>query len=92
MAPPFNRGGFRARKDGPQDFTVVVVATHSPAEQAGVRVKDRIVAIDGVAATKLSGADFAEAFSQAPGTVVTLDLVRDGRPVTAAVTLEELLP
>lgn len=91
-APPFNRGGLRALKDRPDAFVVIVVAADTPAARAGLKVDDRIVAIDGVAARELSGADFAERFAQPSGTHVRLDVVRDGAPITTDVVLAELLP
>ena len=91
-APPFNRAGVRAMKEGPNDFLVVVVAKDSPGDVAGVRAMDRIVALDGAPAARLSGADFNETVAKREGTVVTFDLMRDGKPVVAKVTLRELLP
>jgi hypothetical protein len=92
VAPPFNRGGLRALKNRPEDFDVVVVATGSPADEAGLRVKDHIAAVDGVASASLSGADLNDAFAQPSGTRVRLDVVRDNQPIAVVVTLKELLP
>ena len=60
----------------------------SPAQAAGLRVGDIIVAVDGQAVA--SGSDLASAlFSKAPGTRVTLTVVRGSSQLTIPVTLGE---
>ncbi|HYE52305.1 MAG TPA: M48 family metallopeptidase [Azospirillaceae bacterium] len=70
--------------------TVTIVTPGSPAEAAGLRVKDKIVSIDGGAAPagKRASEKLHEALEKAleGGRTVTLGLVRDGQPVTAALT------
>jgi regulator of sigma E protease len=60
----------------------------SPAEKAGLKAGDRIVAVDGrpaVGVTKLS-----EYIGQRPGEKIDLEVIRDGREVTLTVVPEEV--
>ena len=92
VEPPFSRSGVRALKDRPDDFLVIAVANGSPAAQAGVKAKDRLVALNDTPAAQLSGADLLEAFQQAPGTPVRLTLARGDQRIDATIVLRELLP
>ena len=87
----FDRAGmwFNVASDG---YEVVDVTKNSPAESAGVKAGDHIVAIDG----KPSGATpLYEARlrlrNTAPGTVVRLTIVRAGHTNTVDVTLRDLV-
>lgn len=64
------------------------VTAGSPGARAGVRTYDLIVAVDGAA---IGGNDelIQLIASRRPGTVATLDLVRDGRPMSVPVKLAE---
>lgn len=66
------------------DLTILKVDAGSPAEQAGLQVGDRIVAVDGepVADWKESGLRI----TGTPGTVVTLTVERDGQTRVIEVT------
>ncbi|GAA0721649.1 aspartyl protease family protein [Dokdonella soli] len=90
--PPFDRSGVRAYKDRADAFTVALVGEHTPAAIAGVKANDEIIAVDGVAATQLSGDDWFHKITQAPGTSLALTLRRKGVESQAALTLRELLP
>ena len=92
-APVFNRTGLRAYKAEPAAFVVVLVSPGSPADAAGLRKDDRIVAVDGVPAARVSGAQLFDKITQAPGSVVEF-AVDDGHggSRTARVTLREMLP
>ncbi len=92
VQPPFPRGGLRLLKDRPQDALVVAVSDDSPASAAGLRAKDRIVAIDGVPTADLSGADIAEVFRREPGTPLSVTVRRDDATFEAKLVLRELLP
>lgn len=89
--PPFDRSGLRTFKNKPEAFTVVLVGADTPAAQAGIVKDDEIVAIDGVAAKQLSGWDMKRKLRQAPGTRVTLTLVREGKQRDVSVELREIL-
>ena len=59
-----------------------------PADKAGVKPDDLIYKINGRAVN--SSRDLTDAVTTlAPGSVVTLDINRDGKPVTVRVTLAE---
>jgi serine protease Do len=64
------------------------VRSGSPGDRAGLRAYDLIIGADGV---PVPGHDelIRRVSAQAPGTVVRLDVLRDGRPVTVAVKLAE---
>ena len=49
-------------------------------------------AVDGVASNTRSGWDFGRILRRAPGTVVALSVLRDGKPKPVKLTLRELLP
>lgn len=91
-APPFGRTGLRAYKDDASAFVVALVGPGSPAAEAGLKKGDRIVAIDGVPAERLSGRDLFAKSTQPPGTVVVFDVADGAATRRASVTLRELLP
>jgi serine protease Do len=65
------------------------VQPDSPGAKAGLKVGDVIVGLDGQKVSD-AGQLQAEVSSKHPGTKVTLDVLRDGKNVNVAVTLEEL--
>ncbi len=74
----------------PVDYGVVVVPqTGSPAERAGMRPQDVIVAIDGQKISTV-GDLRRELFRKKPGDSVRVEVVRDGQRVTLTVVLTEL--
>jgi S1-C subfamily serine protease len=74
----------------PVDHGVVVVPQQgSPAERAGMRPQDIIVAIDGQKINTI-GDMRRELFRKKPGDSVRVEVVRDGRRLTLTVTLTEL--
>ncbi|MDR7419297.1 MAG: trypsin-like peptidase domain-containing protein [Armatimonadota bacterium] len=74
----------------PVDHGVVVVPQQgSPAERAGMRPQDIIVAIDGQKINTI-GDLRRELFRKKPGDSVRVEVVRDGRRLTLTVTLTEL--
>jgi putative serine protease PepD len=78
-----------AQPTGNQDGVLVqVVTAGSPAEQAGLRVGDLVVAIDGqaVASTGELGAGIR---SHKPGDKITLKVIRDGSETTITATLTQ---
>lgn len=87
----FNRSGMRATKMDPDTFTVRMVNAGSPAELAGLRKDDRIVAIDGQPAQRLGGGDLARILTRPPGTKVLLEYLRDGKSSHAQIVLREML-
>lgn len=89
---PFDRAGVTVLKERAEVFKVVAVAAGTPAAEAGLRVDDEIVSVDGTPASQLSGWDFRRAMRHAPQTKVQLSIVRAGQPSDAVLTLRELLP
>jgi putative serine protease PepD len=80
--------GLAARSDGGSGAQVTDVVPDSPADQAGVQVGDVVVAvdeqpIDGQAAL------VAVIRDRGPGVEVSIELVRDGQPLTVSATLAE---
>lgn len=74
----------------PVDYGVVVVPQQgSPAERAGMRAQDIIVAIDGQKISTV-GDLRRELFRRKPGDQVRVEVVRDGRRLTLTITLTEL--
>jgi serine protease Do len=65
------------------------VQPDSPGAHAGLKVGDVITGLDGKKVTD-AGQLQAEVSAKHPGTKVTLDVLRDGKNVNVAVTLEEL--
>jgi predicted aspartyl protease len=92
QAPPFNRAGMRAMKEGPEAFRVVLVTPGSPAARAGIEAGDRIMAVDGASASALSGRDLFAKVTQPAGTVLKLQAQRGTQVLQKELTLEELLP
>jgi Aspartyl protease/PDZ domain len=88
----FGRAGVSVFKERADAFKVLAVAAGTPAADAGLKVNDEIVAVDGAPAKGLSGWDFGRATRQPLGTKVTLSIVRAGQPQTIVVILKELLP
>ena len=78
--------GHVAGEATPDGCRVGVVGPGTPAEQAGLRVGDVITAIN-AAATADSFAVHDVLKSTRPGTQVTLDVIRDGSPLTLAAKL-----
>ena len=92
VPPPFSRAGVSAYKERADAFKVATVSPATPAAEAGIQVDDEIVAVDGIPSAQLSGWDLRRALRRAPGTKLSLSIVRAGQPQTAVLTLRELLP
>jgi carboxyl-terminal processing protease len=72
-------GGIGVEVDFSMDYVLVIgVIETSPAEAAGIRPGDRIVAIDGQAVRGRSPADLVKGMRGEPGTKVLLTIRRDG--------------
>jgi hypothetical protein len=77
--PPHNRAGLAAYKNQPDAFDVVRVAPNGPAAAAGVAVGDRIVGVEGQAATGLSYGDFYARITDAKAKTLHLVLLHAGK-------------
>jgi predicted metalloprotease with PDZ domain len=87
--PPMNRSGLGLSKSEPGAFTVALVRAGSPGARAGIREGDKVVAIDGRAAAKLSGHDAFKAVRRKAGTRVRLTIRRGASLETVTFALEE---
>jgi S1-C subfamily serine protease len=74
------------RDDGGSGALVTDVVADSPADAAGLLVGDAVVSIDGVPITGEAGL-VATIRDHAPGDEITIDLRRDGEPITVTATL-----
>ena len=84
--------GFQAIKADGSGFDVVTVMPNTPAAAAGVDVGDVITEVDGVPAESIGQAAFGDLMRRPDGTLVHLNIVRDGTARPVALTLKELLP
>lgn len=87
----FDRAGlwFNQSADG---IAVIDVTKGAPADQAGLKAGDVIVAVDGKPATSLKVYDLRKDLrDEAPGTVVHFTIRRDGATKTVAITLRDLI-
>ena len=75
--------------DSPRGALVTTIERHSPADQAGIRAGDLIVAVDGVAIARAEELPRNVA-RHAPGTAVAIGLLRRGKPLTVTATLARL--
>ena len=88
---PFNRAGLRAIKDNPQSFLITLVNEGGPAWNAGLRKDDRLVTVNGKPARELGSGELTLAFTQAPGSRVTLRYERAGVVHHALLITREML-
>jgi hypothetical protein len=88
---PFNRAGVRAIKDNPESFLVTLVNAGGPADHAGLRKNDRIIAVDGVPASRLGDGDLTLAFTRRPGRQISLRYERAGQAHETVITTREML-
>jgi hypothetical protein len=87
----FNRAGIWANLGG-GGFEVIDVFAGSPAADAGLKVGDHIVAIDGKQAQRdITLPDFRTRMKEAPGTKLTLEVMRGGQKLQIVVTLRDLV-
>ena len=88
----FDRAGLSFFKENGDAFKISAVAAGTPAAEAGLRTNDIVTAVDGKPASQISGWDLRRSMRAPPGTKVALSLIREGQPLSVAVTLRELLP
>jgi len=69
------------------EITIVATLPDSPAEQVGLRAKDRIVAVDGMPVAHAGALALVRRLRGPVGTRVTLGIRRDDAPDTLVVTL-----
>ena len=88
----YDRAGMWINR-GPEGFEVVDVVAGGPAEEAGLKVGDRITAIGGTPAGQLSLPVVRERFRTEPvGTTIKLAATRNGKPRNLKLVLRDLVP
>jgi carboxyl-terminal processing protease len=101
-SPPDEAREQRAARDGfggigislesaSNDFHITAVTEQSPAERAGLRAGDRIVAIDGQPTAGHHAVDIIHMLRGPVSSTVTVTIVRDGVPGTKDYRLERML-
>lgn len=88
----FDRSGVTVYKERPDAFIVGSIAAGSPGEEAGVKVEDRIIAINGVAAATLSGRDFGRLMRHGVVVQVVVTIADADEARDVVLTLRELIP
>jgi len=89
---PYDHVGMFVKR-APGAFEVLAVTPKSPAERAGVKVGDRIVALGGAPVTPDSLPEWRRRFREDKvGTKVPVTLERAGKKITATIVLAEQLP
>jgi len=83
-------GGFSMVNYGWQGRLAARVQPDSPAFAAGLRDKDEILAIDGVAVSSLSAGEAVVRLRGEPGSNVTLEIWRKGNKDTLSITLRRV--
>jgi carboxyl-terminal processing protease len=101
-APPDEARDQRAARDGfggigvtletaNGDFSITAVSENSPAEHAGIRVGDKLVAIDGTPVAGHQAADIIHQLRGPIGSIVSLTMGRPGAPGTRDFKIERAL-
>jgi len=83
-------GGFSMIQFGWQGRLGVQVKEGTPAYEAGLRNEDEILAIDGVAVASLNAGEAVRSLRGPVGSVVTLDVRRDGVEAPFALTVQRV--
>lgn len=77
-------------EEGTEGFLVMVVNEGGPAEEAGIRVGDAIVAVEGVSTIGMEASGARDLVRGEPGTQVLITFVREGEEKTVSVTRREV--
>lgn len=93
VLPAEPRGGLGVSLGPGPDGAVAIqdVAPGGPADTAGVRAGDALVAVDGVAVADLEGGDLLRAVGGAAGTAVDLTVLRDEEPPRVVTVTREAM-
>jgi hypothetical protein len=87
----FDRAGLWANL-GDHGFTVVDVFSGGPADRAGLKAGDDIVSVDGrIAGGEMSLPEFRQYAKRAPGTTLTLSILRGNQSLQLKITLRDLV-
>jgi len=93
-AQPFNRTGLRLRRDTASTFVVTFIVPHSPADAAGLRPGDQIVAVNSKPAAQLAASDISLLGSGPVGSRLELlvSSKENGPTQLRSLRLAEMLP
>ncbi|NLY53560.1 MAG: S41 family peptidase [Firmicutes bacterium] len=72
----------------PDEMEVEIVFRGSPAEASGVKVRDKIIAVDGQSIKGLSQMEINSRIRGEAGTLVTLTIMREGEPAPLNITIK----
>jgi hypothetical protein len=87
----FDRAGLWANL-GDHGFTVVDVISGGPADRAGLKAGDDIVSVDGrIAGGEMSLPEFRQYAKRAPGTPLTLSILRGNQSLQLKIILHDLV-
>ncbi|HTW74967.1 MAG TPA: aspartyl protease family protein [Steroidobacteraceae bacterium] len=89
---PYNRSGLLLDAGADGGLVVAAVDDASPAAEAGLRLRDRLLAVDGRAVRSRDFAQVTRQLSRPAGTQLMLDVLRRGAHLRLQLTLQELLP
>jgi hypothetical protein len=88
---PTDHSGLQLLLNDSNQVTVLMAAPGTPAEKAGFLKDDQVVKIDGKSPEELGGIMKIREILKGPvGTNIKFDLLRDGKPATATITLKDL--
>lgn len=77
-------------EEGVEGFVVQMVNEGGPAEEAGILVGDRIVAVEGISTIGMEASGARDLVRGEPDTQVRITLVREGQEMTLSVTRKEV--
>ncbi len=80
--------GIQSKPPTTGEMEVEIVFRGSPAEASGVRVRDKIIAVDGQAIKGMTQLDINQRIRGEAGTEVTLTIIRDGEPAPLNVSIK----
>jgi carboxyl-terminal processing protease len=77
-------------EDDHGQMRIVATTSHAPAERAGIQPGDLLVSIDGAPVSGIASGEAARRMHGAPGSVVTVGVVRGGKLRTLRITRETM--
>jgi carboxyl-terminal processing protease len=82
--------GIEIANDIENNINIINVIEDTPAEKVGLKVGDKIIAMDGVSVTNMATADFAIKVKQNPNKETKLTIIRDGKQMEIQITRENI--
>jgi C-terminal processing protease CtpA/Prc len=89
---PYNRSGIQLDLNDARAIVVKAVNSGSPADLAEVKPGDQLLAVNHNDVHGKDLSDVEDQFTQAAGTHLDVEILRDGVRKTTGITLKELLP